>query len=85
MLCLHLWLVFAPGDWHIFLATKMGNITLCGKLTLLLLTLKGASECEITDFPTRHRLSGITAKKKKKSQKHIHPEYQSQEIIYITL
>lgn len=66
MLCLHLWLVFAPGDWHIFLTTKIGNITLCGKLDLLLLTPKGASECEIADFPTRHTLQWKYCQKEKK-------------------
>lgn len=55
---------------------------------LLLLTLKGAEEPalwhEISDFSKRDRPRWYYWKKKK-SQKHIHPEYQSPEIIHITL
>ena len=57
---------------------------------LLLLTLKGGMEPAlkhaVTDFSKRETLViFLPKKKKKKSQKHIHPEYQSPEIIHITL
>lgn len=55
---------------------------------LLLLTLKGGMEPAlkhaVTDFSKRETLV-IFLPKKKKSQKYIHPEYQSPEIIHITL
>ena len=53
---------------------------------LLLLTLKGSMEPAlkhaVTDFSKRETRYFC---QKKKSQKHIHPEYQSPEIIHITL
>ena len=58
---------------------------------LLLLTLKGGMEPAlkhaVTDFSKRETLVIFLPKKKKKNkyQKHIHPKYQSPEIIHITL
>lgn len=56
---------------------------------LLLLTLKGGMEPAlkhaVTDFSKREILVIFLPKKKKKSQKHNHPESQSPEIIHITL
>lgn len=95
---MHRWLIFhksLPLDVGIFFLQQdfkeWRELPEVEISALLWLTLKGGSEpaskCEIANFSKRETPVVFLPKKKKKrkSQKYIHPEYQSPEIIHITL
>lgn len=59
----------------------MGEVALSGEVCSAVLTLKGASERDITDFCMRHRLQWYFWQTNNQTHKHMDPECQSPEII----